>query len=221
MTHMPQISVIVAARNQEKYIGRCIRSLMNQTFETKDYEIIVINDASNDRTRYALELFENDIRLINNEAQLGLPGSLNVGIRAAHGQFIIRVDGDDYVNTHYLDVMSYFLKSNPYMDAVACDYLEVDDHENVLARKNGIDHPIGCAIMFRMEQIVDIGLYDEGFLAHEDKDLRFRFEEKYTVHRIELPLYRYRKHETNMTNNAELMDKHHEELQKKHGLEKQ
>ena len=46
-------------------------------------------------------------------------------------------------------------------------------------------------IMFRMHQIIDIGLYDEEMKTHEDKDLRIRFEEKYKVNRIELPLYRY------------------------------
>ena len=96
--HLPAVSVIVAVRNQEKYLGRCIRSLINQTMPRAEYEIVVVNDASTDRTRAALELYEKDIRLLDNTERRGLPGTLNVGIQAARGRFVIRVDGDDYVH---------------------------------------------------------------------------------------------------------------------------
>lgn len=76
--------------------------------------------------------------------------------------------------------------------------------------------PIGCGIMFRIEQLIDIGLYDDGFLSHEDKDLRIRFEKKYSIHRVELPLYRYRRHDSNMTNDSELMDERMKSLREKH-----
>ncbi len=214
----PTVSVIVAARNQEKYIGRCIRSLLNQNFPFDAYEIIVINDASTDKTEYALSIFEKEIRVITNEKRLGLPGSLNRGIRSAHGHFIVRVDGDDYVNSNYLLMLERFLSENPYMDAVACDYYLVDDNENFLSRRNFLDDPIGCGIMFRVEQLIDIGLYDDSFLSHEDKDLMIRFAKKYKVHRVELPLYRYRRHENNMTNNTLEMDMHMKNLEEKHSL---
>lgn len=65
--------------------------------------------------------------------------------------------------------------------------------------------PIACGIMFRVEHVIDIGLYDEDFLSREDEDLRLRFLKKYQIERIKLPLYRYRKHENNMTNDPESM----------------
>lgn len=213
----PTVTLLIAARNQEKYIGRCIRSALNQSLPRDQYEIIVVDDASEDRTNYALGLFESDIRLIKNEKQLGLSGSLNRGVRAARGQFMVRLDSDDYVNADFLYMLYRFLSENHYMDAVACDYLLVDDEENVIERKNCMDAPIGCGIMFRMEQLVEIGAYDDQFLAHEDRDLRFRFEKKFKVHRLELPLYRYRRHENNMTNDEDHMSKHAEILQRKHG----
>ena len=120
--------------------------------------MIVVNDASEDRTRYALELFGDEIRVINNPKQLGLPGSLNVGIRAARGSFLVRLDGDDYVNREYLNVMRMFLAQNSEMDAVACDYYVVDDSERVLFQKNCLEEPLGCGIMFRMDQLIDIGM---------------------------------------------------------------
>jgi hypothetical protein len=52
---------------------------------------------------------------------------------------------------------------------------------------------------------------------HEERDLRFRFLEKHSIHRIEAPLYRYRRHEGNITNNAEAMERHHAKLVEKYG----
>lgn len=220
MTHLPTVSLVVAVRNQEKYIGRCIRSILNQTYPRGDYEVIVVNDASTDQTRFALELFENEIRLINNETRKGLPGSLNVGIRSARGRFVVRIDGDDYVHTEYVNILSLHLALNPWMDAVACDYNLVTNNDEVIERMNCETHPIGCGIMFRIDQLVELGLYDEQFLLHEDKDLRIRFLEKHRIHRVALPLYRYRRHDENMTNDHESVNGYMDQLSAKHGAEK-
>ena len=220
MSKAPTISVIIAAYNEEKFIGRTIRSLLNQNISQQSYEIIVINDNSSDKTQYALQLFEGDVRVINNTKKHGLAYSLNLGIKEARGKYVVRVDADDYVHAEYLKVLSEFLEQNKYMDAVACDYLLVDDEEKVLSRCNCISEPIGCGIMFRIENLIEIGLYDDEFLMHEDKELMLRFEKKYKVNRIELPLYRYRKHEGNMTNNISSMKKYERKLNEKHNSKK-
>ena len=220
MTHLPTVSLVVAVRNQEKYIGRCIRSILNQTYSRADYEVIVVNDASTDQTKFALELFDSDIKLINNEVQKGLPGSLNIGIRSARGRFVVRIDGDDYVHTEYVNILSLHLALNPWMDAVACDYNLVTNNDEVIERMNCDEHPIGCGIMFRIDQLVELGLYDEQFLLHEDKDLRIRFLEKHRIHRVALPLYRYRRHDENMTNDDARMNGYLDALSAKHGVEK-
>jgi glycosyltransferase involved in cell wall biosynthesis len=220
MTHLPTVSLVVAVRNQEKYIGRCIRSILNQTYSRNDYEIIVVNDASTDQTRFALELFGEDIRLINNAERKGLPGSLNTGIRSARGRFVVRIDGDDYVHHEYINILSLHLALNPSIDAVACDYNLVTNNDEVIERRNCEEHPIGCGIMFRVDQLVDLGLYDEQFLLHEDRDLRIRFLEKHNIHRVALPLYRYRRHDDNMTNDHGAMNGYLSQLEAKHGSEK-
>lgn len=216
MTKLPMVSVIIAAHNVERYIGRCVRSILSQTMSREDYEVIIVNDGSTDRTEYALQLFENDIRALTHQENKGLPSALNYGIREARGQFIVRLDGDDYVHEEYLNVLSLFLRMNKSIDAVACDYILVDDHENVLNVCNCLEEPVGCGIMFRSEQLLDVGLYDPDFMANEDKDLRIRFLEKYAIERVRLPLYRYRRHATNMTNNLEHMSDYDDKLEGKH-----
>ena len=217
-TKEPLVSVIVAAYNQEKFIGRCLRSLLNQTLPQNNYEVIVINDGSTDRTPYALELFHDAIHTITNKQNEGLAESINKGIVVSKGQYIVRVDADDYVNTKFLDFLFYFLDQNSNIDAVACDYWLFNEQEEWLERVDCFQRQIACGIMFRKQQLIDIGMYDESFRCHEDKDLRIRFEKKYAITRLEIPLYRYRRHEDNLTNNANAMEYHRQNLIRKHGL---
>ena len=210
------ISVIVAAHDEERYIGRCLRSLLAQRFARSQFEIVVVDDGSTDRTAAILDTFANDVRVIRNETNIGLPASLNKAIKSSRSKFMVRVDADDYVNAAFLDVLYLFLAENPSFDAVACDYLLVDDREEVLDRCDAMKNPIACGIMFRTEQLIDIGLYDESFLRHEDRDLRVRFLDRYAIHHVPLPLYRYRRHEDNITNDTAEMLHHEERLGRKH-----
>lgn len=220
MSRSSVVTVIVAAHNEERFIGRCIRSLLAQNFPRDLFEILVVNDGSNDKTEYALELFKEDITIIHNSKNIGLPGSLNKAIQKTKTPYFIRVDADDFVSKNFLLFLYEFISQNRYMDAVACDYNLVNNKEDVLSRENCINNPIACGIMFNKDQIIKIGLYDENFLLHEERDLRIRFLKRYNIHRLELPLYRYRKHENNMTNNKNDMDYHMLNLEKKHNLSK-
>ena len=216
----PEITIIVAAFNEEKYIGRCLRSLLSQNFPRDLFQILVINDGSTDKTSYALELFKEDINIISNNENIGLPASLNKAILNIKSKYFVRVDADDYVSSNFLLFLYEFITLNDNMDAIACDYNLFDDNEKIVSRKNCIDDPIACGILFSTSHIIDIGLYDENFLIWEEKDLRIRFSKKYSIHRLELPLYRYRKHEDNITNNKEESNYYMDNLSLKHKLDK-
>ena len=213
-----QVSVIVPAYNAELYIGRCLRSLLKQTLDIDNYEIIVINDCSTDNTKKVISPFIGDINYLENNKKLGLPTTLNTGIKNAKGQFIIRVDADDYVHWDFLKILSMHLQLNLSIDAIACDYLLVDNHQNIISYKNCLEEPIGCGIMFKLEHLIDVGLYDADFLAREDEELILRFKKKYSVARVQLPLYRYRKHKNNLTNDKNTMKKYNDKLSEKHNL---
>lgn len=195
---MPKVSIIIAARKAAKYIERAIRSCLNQTFG--DYEIIVVNDGSDDNIKPITKLFGDRIRVITimrEDSGCGLPS--NIGIRASKSPFIVRVDADDYISEVMLQVEHLFLFLNRDMDAVACDYFIVDDNENVISRHNCEEEPIACGIMFRKDKFIDVGLYNESLPVDEEKELMGRFIEKYQVHRIPLPLYRYYRHEGSLS----------------------
>jgi glycosyltransferase involved in cell wall biosynthesis len=167
---------------------------------------MVINDASTDNSDSVITNFKNEIYYIRNKRRLGLPGTLNLGIKKIKTPYFVRVDSDDYVNENFLIFLLNFIEFNKYMDAIACDYYLIDKNEKILQRVNCLEKPIGCGIIFKTDQIVKLGMYDKDFLLHEDKDLRKRFLKKFNIFRLELPLYRYRQHETNITKNK-ILDK--------------
>lgn len=214
------ISVVVAAFNEEVFIGRCLRSLLSQTLSTTKFEVIVVDDASTDRTAYALSQFvspsDEKVRVLTNDKNMGLPASLNRAIHAASGKYVVRVDADDFVNQNFLSFLFTYLEMNGRADAVSCDYLLVSENEDIISHVNSADEPIACGVMFQRQHLLEIGLYDELFRSNEEKDLRLRFETKYSISRLDIPLYRYRRHQNNMTDDLVSMAKYGQMLAHKH-----
>ncbi len=194
---MSDVTIVMAARNEEQHIERALRSIQAQTIHC---DLIVIDDASDDNTSDLA--VRGGANLIRNESHCGLPASLNRGIRAANTRYIVRVDADDYVDHRFAELLALHLDHNPSFEAVACDYFTVDEHESHIDRRDASVDPIGCGIMFRKDRLVEIGLYDESFRLWEDRELRSRFT--WPVHRVALPLYRYRRHPGSMTFQADV-----------------
>ncbi len=211
-----QVSVIITCHNYARYLSRAIRSAVNQSFDKKDYEIIVVNDGSTDETKKVMASFSGFIKPINLKSNLGLAAARNEGLKKAIGRYVINLDADDYIDENLLLIESIFLNFNASWDAVSCDYYLVDEDENHIKRVSGEKKPIACGVMFRTDRLFEIGLYDENFKMREEEDLRIRFGKSHIIKNIELPLYRYRKHENNMTNNREGMKKYKKILRTKH-----
>ena len=95
------ISVIVAIYNIEKYVKKCIESLLNQDIDT-EYEIIAVDDGSSDSSLKILNEFKNERLVIYSKENGGQASARNFGIQRANGNYIVFVDGDDYVRNDYL-----------------------------------------------------------------------------------------------------------------------
>lgn len=101
----PLISIIVPAYNIEQYIGRCINSILNQTY--KNVEIIVVNDGSNDRTGKIIDEFVSKYNYITaiHKKNEGVSIARNIGIDIAKGDYIGFVDGDDIVDEDMFETL--------------------------------------------------------------------------------------------------------------------
>lgn len=187
-----EISVIITNYNYEKYIGRAIRSALNQSFNHDEYEVVVIDDCSVDNSKEVISGFGSDISAIYNQKNLGLAASCNKAINQARGKYIIRLDADDYVAKDLLLIHHAFLSNNKgEIDATSNDYLEVDHRENIVRRRSGITFPIACSVMYKIDDMIALGLYNE-VLPREDEEFRRRFlNSGRHIYNIAVPLYRY------------------------------
>ena len=102
------LSIIITAYNAEKTIERCINSILEN--EYNDYEIIVINDGSSDKTEKVIELFASDKIKYFSKKNTGVADSRNFGIEKAKGEYITFVDSDDYMSNNYFENLDKYLK---------------------------------------------------------------------------------------------------------------
>jgi len=100
---MDKVSIIIPCFNSQDYIYDCINSALNQTYENK--EIIVIDDKSTDSSLAIIHSFGNRIKCIEHPKNRGLAASLNSGIFQANGQWIKRLDADDILTPHCIEVL--------------------------------------------------------------------------------------------------------------------
>ena len=100
----PKISVVVPIYNIEKYIDRCVKSILRQTYSNT--EIILVNDGSTDESPAICDRYRQsaaNVQVLHQENQ-GLSAARNAGTAAATGEYIAFVDGDDYIGENFLSV---------------------------------------------------------------------------------------------------------------------
>lgn len=130
----PLISIIVPIYNVEKYLHRCIDSIISQTLD--NIEIILVNDGSPDSCQSICEEYikkDDRIKLINKKNE-GLGMARNTGIEIARGEFIAFVDSDDYIDTDMYEKMYNAAKAQN-ADTCICNYKRRDTSNNIVRRK--------------------------------------------------------------------------------------
>lgn len=211
---MVKVSVVMAVHNGERFLSEAIESILDQTF--KDFEFIIIDDGSTDKTPKILEKYskkDERIRLIAQNNQ-GLTKSLNRGISKARGKYIARMDADDVSLPERLETQYEFMERNE--EVVMCgtlaeevdengkklsgkkapklylDSLPTDPHEirRAILRRNPFVHP---SIMARRQALIKTGGYDESLAYSQDYDLYLRLIQKGQLANIPLKLIRFRR----------------------------
>ena len=190
-----KISVIIPAFNSEKYIERALNSIFEQSLDAEIFEIIIVDDGSSKPLRKFLQdKYLTKVLLIEHKKNQGLPSALNTAINNSSGRFIVRVDSDDYIHESFLEILFLKFKLSPNLSAVSCDYFIIDEKENHIKEISAITQPIGCAIMFKKQALIEVGLYNPKFKMAEEIELMRRFKEKnFQIENLNIPLYRYYK----------------------------
>lgn len=202
----PHISVIMPAHNAQKYIASAIESILYQTF--KKFELIIINDASSDKTLDTIKSFlrkDPRVKIINNDTRLDIAASLNKGINMAQSNIIARMDADDIALPQRLELQYKIINSSKNIAVVGANIVILDTDENEIAVRNypmsskelknclfkysPFAHPV---VMFRKDIFEEVGKYNQKYSPTEDLDLWFRLGRKYEFASILKPLLKYR-----------------------------
>ena len=186
----PLVSIIMPVYNEEASIKKAIKTVIDQTY--KKFELIVIDDGSTDGTSNIVKtLQELDERIIylRNEENRGTTYSLNRGLRKASGEYIARIDGDDWYHPRKLELQVKFLERRSEYGIVGTFYILVDEsgravkvrlpvtHSEIMKRmayRNAFAH---SSIMVRRSVLDMVGYYDERYEYAQDYDLYFRILE--------------------------------------------
>jgi glycosyltransferase involved in cell wall biosynthesis len=192
------VSVIIPIRNEEQYISACLKSLLYQTYPNKNYEILVIDGLSSDRSKDIVHEFQRthpSVICLDNAAAI-VPAAMNIGIRHARGDIIIRADGHnsyprDYIQ-NCLNVLEETGADNvggPWLTVPADDSFSarlvaavltnpfgVGDSQFRIGTKEGFVEtvPFGA---FRSELFDRIGMYNEKLVRNQDNDLNARIRQ--------------------------------------------
>ncbi|MCC5966655.1 MAG: glycosyltransferase family 2 protein [Natronohydrobacter sp.] len=125
---MPRVSVILAARNAESMVADCLSSVLASDFS--DFEIILVDDASSDKTLQVAELVasrDSRVRVYRNSSRMWLAASLNKAIRKSSGEFIARIDADDMMTPDRISTQIDVLQRNPSIGVVGSAVAKIDE----------------------------------------------------------------------------------------------
>lgn len=179
------ISVIIPVHNRQNWIAETIQSVIEQTHPA--YEIIVVDDGSDDKLEEAIQAFTGKIKLIRHPQNRGVSAARNTGAKAATGDWLAFLDSDDHWHAKKLASQVNYLKQNPYFLAIQCDEIWIRNNVRVNAHKHH-KKPQGwiwqqslkqclitpSALLMQKDIFFLLDGFDEKILACEDYDLWLR-----------------------------------------------
>lgn len=212
----PEISVLMACYNAERWLVAALQSVIEQSF--CDIEVLVVNDGSTDRTSEILRFYaERDSRLIViDKENTGLADSLNCGIGVARGRWIARLDADDVCERQRLERQKAYVSTHPGTVLLGSGSIEIDE---VGAPKRVCKYPRGhralvtrlerwggffphSSAFFRRDVVQAMGGYRSELLRAEDWDLWLRLAERGKLACLPEPLVRIRRHGAQISRGA-------------------
>jgi glycosyltransferase involved in cell wall biosynthesis len=194
----PLVSVIIPTYNRGWIIKEAIDSVLDQDF--RDYELIVVDDGSNDNTREILDAYRKEITVLQ-QSNKGVSAARNSGIAAASGQLIAFLDSDDLWLPGKLSSQVKFFEENA--DAVINQTQEIWIRNGQRVNPKRRHHKFSgmiferslalclvspSAVMIKKSLFDSVGVFDEDLPACEDYDLWLRTSCRYPVHLIDIPL---------------------------------
>ena len=220
------VSVIIPCYNGESFIGSAIESVLTQTH--RDFEVVVVDDGSRDRSEAVVGGFLSDPRvvLVKHEENRGIPAARNSGIRSSNGRYLAFLDQDDLWTSTKLEVQVSMLDEGPSnLGMVFSDVVMVDDSGVSLGLAQGREIPRGIghmsrrrrlralylrnfipliSVLIRRTCLDDVGWFDESIRGGmDDYELCLRIAADWDIGLVDEPLAVHRVHEGSYSKDTE------------------
>lgn len=198
------ISVIIPLYNKEKSISSTLQSVYEQTYT--DYEVVIINDGSTDKSLDAVKVFVSRLEIENwelkivSQANAGVSSARNRGIKEAKGEYVAFLDGDDIWDKEYLAEQAKLIHDFPKAAMWGINFAEVRDGQLIRALKTGLpegyrgevedyfyikgrqsDLYCSSSVVIRKGVFEKVGMFDERLKYSEDTDMWWRIIATYPV----------------------------------------
>jgi glycosyltransferase involved in cell wall biosynthesis len=208
---MDQVAVIMTAYNCENYIGLAISSILTQTF--KDFEFIIVDDGSTDRTKEIIATFDDPRIQFYSLDHIGRARALNYAVGKAQSPYIAFMDADDISVQERLAVQVKYLKEHSEIGAVSGWYQTIDasgkkqgsihwlPSQNAEIEQEMTKHCSLCfpAFLVRKEILDTVGMFNEGLQSAIDYEYFLRLLPLTHVANIPALLFYHRQHLTSIT----------------------
>lgn len=205
-------TVFIPSYNYGRYLNDAIISVLRQSVDT--WELLLIDDASTDTTSEVLKMYEGhpQIKLFRTD-NIGTAAMCNLALQNLRGEYIVRLDGDDIFDEHFLLVLGHAMDSDHDLALVFPDYYLVNPfgeiHSHMQRKKlhvNDIDidiPPNSACTMIRTAVLKEVGGYNQESNGNEDFDLLKKIVENFKTSNIGLPLFYYRQHDDNTSTQSQ------------------
>lgn len=166
------VSIVIPLYNARKYIEKTLKSCLIQTYI--DLEVIIVDDCSKDNSlAIVLELAKKDSRIliIQNEENLGVIKTINIGLRHCKGEYVIVLGNDDILDKRHIEIFLNYMMNSSY-SFLYCSSLIIDENDNIIGKKKAENinnnaifaryNPINaCGIMINYQYLKSVDFYPE------------------------------------------------------------
>jgi len=197
MDRLPIVSIVIPCRNEERYIDKCLDSIVTNDFPKDMLEVLVIDGLSEDKTREIIRRYSNQysyIKLLDNQKKI-VSTALNLGIKNAKGNIIIRMDAHNIYKKDYISKCVKYILSEYNADNVGGIWITLPGNNTILAKAIALSlsHPFGVGNAFfrigskepkyvdtvpfgcyKREVFDKIGYFDEDLIRNQDDEFNLR-----------------------------------------------
>lgn len=207
------INIVIRSYNSAGCIHKALQSATNQSLDKALIEITVVDDGSSDNTLSVVSKFDQ-VKILE-KAHTGPVKTINFAIEKCTTKYIIFLDADDCLE---LFALEYLWLARNDADFIYSNYWEVKNGKKELVVINSLSDMIGCGILYKTEDLLTMGLFNESMVFSEYDMFSRMLKKGLTCKKIDVPLYYYYRDQNSLTSDKNLVELGKKQVLQKNGI---